>query len=599
AASTTAPFAGTIALVPIEEPGGALRSWDVRADWRSSSPRCTAILDRPYPSADGFPAWYRNLIAAIRPGAPVDVRISGYVDVDRPGTLAIDAGEATRLTGTVGDVRVDAAPGAPATAAVPNGAHRVDLRATFVGDDWKLAPTWNGGDAWTRVRFTVDRGGALDRILSPLLASLTTLLVGALGGAWLWSCAIARWWNAPSLAWTAVAVLLFAACGATGRFERVAPLALVAAAWVPMAPRQRRTRAAFLLIGAPWLALFVARSWPLIGRVTMFTAGDDWQMYQAAAYRIVMNGYWIQGGTPTFLFQPLYRWIVGVLHLLFGDSSVGETYLDAFCLLAAALLVFVAVRRVCGYRWGVAAGALTLATFTISSIWYLIGRSLSAIAGLGLMVASASLLLRARRGSVATALAAAACATLMFYTRLNHLLVTVFLLVWLLPLRTPTAWRAVVRAASRVPPAPAVAYAAAIAAGVALFATRTWWYTGHFSVLYGTSFGVQQTGFQPSRMAEAIAAQLTMREPPGFDPRSMMLMAGAALAILAVLQVPWTNRLPAPLAIMTVGTIAGSFVAHTHEYPGRMSVHVVPFAVALTACAAARLTGRSGVIGHE
>ena len=34
---------------------------------------------------------------------------------------------------------------------------------------------------------------------------------------------------------------------------------------------------------------------------------------------------------------------------------------------------------------------------------------------------------------------------------------------------------------------------------------------------------------------------------------------------------------------------ASSFFAHTHNYPGRMSVHLVPFAVAMTACAAARL----------
>ena len=43
------------------------------------------------------------------------------------------------------------------------------------------------------------------------------------------------------------------------------------------------------------------------------------------------------------------------------------------------------------------------------------------------------------------------------------------------------------------------------------------------------------------------------------------------------------------VAIVTIGTIAGSFFAHTHEYPGRMSVHVVPFAVAVAVSAAAQL----------
>jgi hypothetical protein len=49
------------------------------------------------------------------------------------------------------------------------------------------------------------------------------------------------------------------------------------------------------------------------------------------------------------------------------------------------------------------------------------------------------------------------------------------------------------------------------------------------------------------------------------------------------------NRLSAPIALVTIGTIAGSFFAHTHEYPGRMSVHVVPFAVAASVCAASQL----------
>ena len=41
-------------------------------------------------------------------------------------------------------------------------------------------------------------------------------------------------------------------------------------------------------------------------------------------------------GSRTFWFQPLYRWIAGLLHLVFGDSSVGERFWDGACLLAGA-----------------------------------------------------------------------------------------------------------------------------------------------------------------------------------------------------------------------------------------------------------------------
>ena len=56
-----------------------------------------------------------------------------------------------------------------------------------------------------------------------------------------------------------------------------------------------------------------------------------------------MQGYWLEGGEKTFWFQPLYRWITGALHLVFGDSSVGEVYWDAACLLAGGFVAFTLV----------------------------------------------------------------------------------------------------------------------------------------------------------------------------------------------------------------------------------------------------------------
>jgi len=284
--------------------------------------------------------------------------------------------------------------------------------------------------------------------------------------------------------------------------------------------------------------------------------------------------------------------------VLFGDSSVGEVYWDAGCLLAAALMCFVIVKHVAGFRWGIAAAAMTLATFTMSSIWYLIGRGLSEISAVGWMSCAVLLLMRARLGEQRAAVAAGLFAVLMFYTRLNHLLLAGFLLACLLPTRTPAAARDIISAIRRTRIRPALTYAVVTVIGVVMFAAHTWWYAGHFSVVYGTSFEVQQTGLHLTTIAsrdvwmkigEAFAAQLSMREPAAIDPRSALVVAGAVLSILALAQLRYARRLPASLALLTVGAIAGSFVAHTHEYPGRMAVHVVPFAVGMSACAASQL----------
>ncbi len=592
--TTAAPFTGEIHTIAVDEPAGVLRSWDVRTDWTASVPRCTAILDRAYRAQLEFPAWYLNLVDALRPNArDLDFQITGYLQVDQPGSLAIQTGSAMRVDGTIGASRIDAENIGQIAMSLPAGVHAIDVHTLVRGDDWKFVPLWNGRDAWSAARLTTTRPTRLDRIAAPIVAALTSFIVVVLAITWFWSCAAARRWSAATIGWAIAVSTVFAICGATGRFARLVPLMLPAAAFVPVANHERHRRGAFMLLGLPWFALLVARSWGQIGRVTIYSLGDDWHFYQAAAYRIVMNGYWIQGGSPTFYVQPLYRWVVGLLHLLFGDSSVGESYLDAVCLLGAALVVVQVVRRVAGYRWGIVAGALTLATFTVSSIWYVIGRGLSEVTALGMMSAAVVLMMRARFGDVRSAVAAGVWSTAMFYTRLNHVLMGGFLLAWMVPLRVGSDWRDIVAAVQHVRVKPMVAYAAVMVVGLIVFAARTWWYAGHFSFLYGTSYSVQETGFVWRKIVESLGAQLSMREPPALDPRAILVAGGALLAVLALAQVPVVAGLPAALSIMTFGTIAGSFIAYTHEYPGRMAVHVVPFAVAVSVCLIAQLTVRS------
>src|SRR5260221_3366877 len=88
-------------------------------------------------------------------------------------------------------------------------------------------------------------------------------------------------------------------------------------------------------------------------------------MYQRFAYRIVLQGYWLEGGSPTFWFQAGYRWIVGLLHVVFGDSSVGEWYWDGACLLAGALFSFRIARAFAGFRWGFVAAVAPPGVFVL------------------------------------------------------------------------------------------------------------------------------------------------------------------------------------------------------------------------------------------
>jgi hypothetical protein len=596
-----APYRATVLTIPIDEPLGVLRSWDIRAGWRDASPSCTAIVDRPYGSASAFPAWFLNItdtVSGTRSGLGMDV--SGYVRVKEPGRFVIDLDRDMAVDGVIGSTGVTSIQGEPLAATLDAGTHRIDLHVRMAGDRWRFVPTWNDQSAFDSALLTVTAPHAVDGAPAAFLGFVEEFLIVVFTGVWLFALVFEFRASPALLAWTIGSVVVLAICGVTGRFERVAALLLLAAVAVPVAERDRNLRAAFLLVGAPWLAFFAARGLALVGHFSAYS-NDDWLAYQVAGYRIFMNGFWLEGGSRVFDYQPLYRWISGGLHLVFGDSSVGELYWDAACLLAGALAAFAVVKPVAGFRWAIGAAAATLATFSVSTLWYFPGRGLSEVAAAGWGFAAALLLIRAEKAGVASAFVAGLLATLMFYTRLNHLLFAGFLVVLLVPLTVAARVSDVRASVSRINLPAAATYLATFAAGVALFAARTWWYTGVFSVLYGTSLKNNDTGLRFgtiastavwSRISHSLRALVWMNEPPSPDPRALLVAAGVILSALAVLQVPRVNRLPFAVAVVTLGACVSSLFAHTHNYPGRMSIHLAPFAIAMTATAGAKLLGR-------
>lgn len=602
--STAAPYRTNVQTIPIDEPRGILRSWDVRADWRAETPSCTAIVDRPYVGWSAFPAWFVNIIDFVpreeraRRGesAPrhFQMDVSGMVTVGDAGRFSIELDRDMTLDGTIGATRVAARDGVSADAALEPGEHPVALHIAMTGDRWTFAPLWNGHNAFDAAMLRVGRARAADRWFAPVVRYVVPSLVLLIVAGWIGSLVAQYRTDIPVLVWTAVASALLIAVGMSGRGERQAALLLLAAVAIPVSASARNWRGALLMLGVPWLAFFVARSIPQVAHLSLYSS-DDWLTYQVAGYRIYMNGFWLEGGNKVFDYQPLYRWISGALHLVFGDSSVGEVYWDAACLLAGGFVAFTVVESVAGFRWAVAAAAATLVTFAVGTIWYFIGRGLSEIAAAGFGFFAALTMLRAGGRSTA-AVGAGVLAVLMFYTRLNHLIFGGVLAALMLPPAVPASWHAAWKAVRRLDPRPPLAYVATFVVGVALFALRTWWFTGVFSLLYGTSLKNNDTGLRLStigsaevwtKIAHGLGCLVWMNEPPSPDPRALLVVAGALLSVFALLQVPRFSALPVSIAVVTIGATLSTFLAHTHAYPGRMSIHLVPFAVAMAIVAAA------------
>jgi hypothetical protein len=353
------------------------------------------------------------------------------------------------------------------------------------------------------------------------------------------------------------------------------------------------------------MGFVLVSSAPAIGRFLLYGVSQDYWMYQRFAYRIVMQGYWLEGGSELFYFQPFYRWIVGLLHAVFGDSSAGEWYWDGSCLLAGALLSFRITRTYAGFRWGLAASVSTLAVFALGTAQYLIGQGLSEISSAGLLSMAALCAIQSRHRRVAFALAAGVLATFAFYTRLNNLIMAAGVTLFALPLNVPV--RALVRPAAwwrRVAWRTVVIVPSVIGLGLLFFAWRTWHYTGVFSVFYGTQRYVVSLwqpgapiGLTLQRVAHSVMLVLTVNDPPRLDPYALPILVGAVVAVLSIAGTPRLRDLPAAAVLFFFAAIAGAFVAAGWTYTGRFSIHVMPITSALAACGAARCA--SGVVGRR
>jgi len=93
------------------------------------------------------------------------------------------------------------------------------------------------------------------------------------------------------------------------------------------------------------LLVFSMKWLPQIAEFKFYSFGDDWLKYQVLARKIFIDGDWVNWGEQALVYQPLYRFLVGVFHLLFGQSSFAQQIFDVWCILGTAFLLFSILRN--------------------------------------------------------------------------------------------------------------------------------------------------------------------------------------------------------------------------------------------------------------
>jgi hypothetical protein len=585
----------------VRDSTGKPHSWDLRADWLADDPACSAIMTRSYGDTGQLPVWFYNLPppddAVVRAGfspgeIPVRVSVSGYVRVRDAGSFDLLTTPLMNGSLTIDGARVEPMEPGHHRAELTRGAHVVQIEGTLLGKDWRIVPQWNGTAIGSMLfpLTTMRPPSRVERVLMTPLNWSNTILVLALI-AWWAASALARL-NAPHLLiWSGAASLAIAVVGLY--LPQQAPwytaLVAVLALAMPVRRRCQSARGIFFLLVVPWLAYIGAANAHQIGRWTLYGIGNDNFQFQRFAYRIFMQHYWLEGGQPTFWNQPFYRWIAGALHMLFGDSSVGQAYWDAAAVAIIMLFAYRIVRPLTGFTVGAIAALIVMTMFLLGPTLEFVGFGLSEISSAAFIYLAAFFAIRNRGWR--DAVIAGVMVTLGFYTRLNNLPMAIAIATFALPITVPAGnWWRVRTWLPLVQWRIAIAIGAALVIGSLLFAWRTWYFTGVFSAFHGTQrehLAVWKEGMSwreaMPAMLSSVMMILTGQDPPRLAWHSIPLLAAGAVSVAAVCGVSGFRAAPLPVVAMFLAGLSSALITRGWAYEGRFSIHLYGSAAALCA----------------
>ncbi len=362
-------------------------------------------------------------------------------------------------------------------------------------------------------------------------------------------------------------------------------LLLAVAAWRRPPGWRRHPGWVIWLAAAPAVfSYFLVSWWNLAPRLDLYHPGDDWFTYQAYARAIVLDRDWLLARhCPVLVYQPLYRYLVALLHLVFGPSTLAQRLLDVWSLTATAAILAGLVRRWgLSLVWRLTAPALYLYHMLADRFILLVGLGLQEYAALLPLMLAARSLNAAGEGSAGRGFpwAAGVWGVVAVWLRLDHTPGAAALFLFALPpLRggVVRAYRGLLSGLGSRAGA-AAGYVCLLAGGVLLVALRNWWCGGQFTLVAGSNLSHLQVGglaqaWHSVRLLLDANDRLT-----GLAGR--LIWAGVIAGMLGlVLRVGILRRYPLELGLILLALVLPYLVVQVNAYTPRFSIHLLPFAV--------------------
>lgn len=336
----------------------------------------------------------------------------------------------------------------------------------------------------------------------------------------------------------------------------------------------------FLLFGPAILVSFINSYWQIPGfsRWINWGAGDDWTWYQVFARKIVVEGEWLEAGEGLFNMAPLYRYFIGIYHLLFGQSPLAAYVADVWCVLGAVtLLVSLGVKFRLSVLIIFIASIVYLLINFVGAFRYHIGRTLVENHAMLFMMLAAWFLFKAREGGRGKIILATLFGILGYWFRLDHLGVIAGLAFLAFePIKGPTGgwkgyWERLKLHWDRL-----AFYWGGGILSLVILCYRNWWLGGSFF-----PFDKSHPNLAMVHGRGKFYEVLTGVPWPAFPPISGVVIAlGTLIALLALVWRPKVlSNFPLSLGIAIIGLLAPYAFLTVMGYPPRFSIHLIPIAI--------------------
>jgi hypothetical protein len=343
----------------------------------------------------------------------------------------------------------------------------------------------------------------------------------------------------------------------------------------------RIVRFVFLIFGPAILFYFSCKWWHALGQWKNWGTGDDWTAYQMYARKIIVGGEWLNAGEGIFVMQPLYRYIIGVYHWLFGQSAFVQHMADVWCVLG--ITTFLA-------SWAVKLRLSALTAFVASFIYliptflggfrYHIGRGLVEFHAVLFIALAIWFLYQARDGSFFKVILAGIFGVIGYWTRQDHLFIITLLVFFIIePTHGTTKevwmsyWEQIWTHWKK-----GFTYVGIVAFGVFLMCFRNWCVGGVFGPT--NSNHPNYIGHDLAHFYQRARIILTAVERGIPSLTTFVLLPGTLIGLVALVWRPkFLQNYPMAIGLSLIGLFLPYWFVANWAYAPRYSIHLLPLAI--------------------